>query len=481
MEFPSLNGFALCSQSFTPDSMEVALFDEDTRRVVTVAWDGPVVPRDDDPEYYIPLEKAADALRRHIDDLPPDVVRIQVDESSGDLLSVCTDRARDVSRGTDHFLLEDYQLPPSIAAKTVLRSELAELSRLHHEVDLVSYRSPSSPCSGGKGGSGSEDRPVVFKYNIDCALPLWRDIQILARQPPSLGTHIPLVDRLVLDETTRSRVVGFTMRHIASKSLKDSQPPRFKLKWLRQLTSVVDVLNLRHGIIHQDIADRNLLVDPETDSIALIDFNVACRVGVKSSGRYAENEYPGADDVKGVMVFLYRLITQDPADELFRVSLVDERDIRDPARWVKHPSVELDAGVEDFYFELMAWVRQRRRDRGAMKHYTEAPGPLDWPRAPFDRGRMEYVIGGRHVQGVPYLDWRRPPSSKVDPARCLLATGRYADEEPDQEGSASSGHGGCTEPDAAARVTAGKPSRRKGPRAPPRRSRRARGQTPFDV
>lgn len=36
---------------------------------------------------------------------------------------------------------------------------------------------------------------------------------------------------------------------------------------------LVDHLSLEMGIMHQDIAPRNLLVDPETDKIILIDFN----------------------------------------------------------------------------------------------------------------------------------------------------------------------------------------------------------------
>ncbi|CAG8285577.1 unnamed protein product [Penicillium nalgiovense] len=47
----------------------------------------------------------------------------------------------------------------------------------------------------------------------------------------------------------------------------------FRFEWLQQLTQLVDFLNLELGIIHQDIAPRNLLVDPETDKIILFDFD----------------------------------------------------------------------------------------------------------------------------------------------------------------------------------------------------------------
>jgi hypothetical protein len=64
-----------------------------------------------------------------------------------------------------------------------------------------------------------------------------------------------------------------------------------------------------------------------------------------------------------------------------------------------------------------------------MAHYSEAPEPLDWPDLP-DRARdMSGVIGGRRSKGRPYLEWKRPASSRLDLGRRLLATGRYADEE----------------------------------------------------
>ncbi|KAI0476965.1 hypothetical protein F4859DRAFT_514297 [Xylaria cf. heliscus] len=46
------------------------------------------------------------------------------------------------------------------------------------------------------------------------------------------------------------------------------------------LIQVVDLLNLRCGIVHQDIASRNLPVDDSTDSIKPFDFNFAARTGL---------------------------------------------------------------------------------------------------------------------------------------------------------------------------------------------------------
>jgi hypothetical protein len=269
---------------------------------------------------------------------------------------------------------------------------------------------------------------------------MWKEIQMLARLPPH--PNLVLLDRLVLDEAAMTQVVGFTMRYIPGKTL-EAHRPRFKLKWLRQLMQTVDDLNLKHGIIHQDVVDRNLIIDPDTDSIMLMDFNVAHRAGVgptKCRGTAEEAKWAGRDDVKGVLVFLYEYITRDPAltaqAGVYDLDKVDERPFIDPAKWVKHPSVELDDDVAEFYFELMAWVRRRRAaggdDDSQLTHYTEAPEPLEWPsvKEVQDQGRCKpYPVAARRSAGLPYLSWRRPPASKLDRTRRLLATGRYAGEE----------------------------------------------------
>lgn len=105
-------------------------------------------------------------------------------------------------------------------------------------------------------------------------------------------------------------VVGFTLPYINGSSLQNPNL-RFKLKWLLQLMGIVDEQNLKHGILHQDIARRNLLIDPSTDSIILIDFNLATRVGVKKNAYWgSEGEMDWGDDVRAVMFFLYRYITR---------------------------------------------------------------------------------------------------------------------------------------------------------------------------
>lgn len=83
-----------------------------------------------------------------------------------------------------------------------------------------------------------------------------------------------------------------------------------------------------------------------------------------------------------------------------------------------------------FYLDLMDWVRRRRAAMPLM-HYTEAPEQLDWPDVleVIKRQQMQYTLAARISEGIPFLNWKRPSKSSLDPKRQLLATGRYADED----------------------------------------------------
>jgi hypothetical protein len=414
---PEVSRFNLVGQSNNQNASlhKAEFYDCETRRPVYVRLQiGPgIVYPNADAEFDAHGEKAMAALTEHLDNLPLETGEIEVDETGG-LLSFSTDPAKSApGRRTNYPLLEQFQLPRAVAVKTVLRSELIETRRFIIGADMVSY-SPLPTTTPTRPDKGR----YVFKYSVSTFVSRWKEIQISARLPRH--PNMVLLDRLVLDETTKSHVVGFTMRYIPNGTLVERRP--FKLKWLQQLMQAVDDLNLRHGIIHQDIADRNLMIDPETDAIVMIDFDNAYRVGLtRGSSPFSEGEWHGRDDVKGVLIFLYEYITRDPALKPYALHFCNEKDFWEPAKWIKHPDVDLDNDVAEFYFELMAWVRRRRASK-QLAHHTEAPQHLEWPEwCPTKRA-------GPNV-GLPYLEWRRPCPSKVDPDRRLLATGRYADEE----------------------------------------------------
>ncbi|KAL5339675.1 hypothetical protein BJX70DRAFT_407981 [Aspergillus crustosus] len=181
---------------------------------------------------------------------------ITVDDD-GLLTGVSTD-----PEGDDTFFIG--YLPLSICQSladcpTIRFSQLRELDRLGPGVDLISYN----------------DQRIAFKFSplgIPRRLQMsWKEINLLSKLPPH--PNIIPFDHIVLE---------------------DVEP---------RLTQVVDFLNLELGIMHQDIAPRNLLVDPETDKIIPFDFDWA------ANGK--EGLLDSRDDVSGVVFTLYEIITND--------------------------------------------------------------------------------------------------------------------------------------------------------------------------
>ncbi|KAF5554527.1 serine threonine kinase [Fusarium mexicanum] len=159
----------------------------------------------------------------------------------------------------------------------------------------------------------------------------WKEMNLWMRLP-----HHPNIvpfDRVVVDEL-EGHLVGFTSNYVAGHNLEGNKSRVFKLKWLQQLIHVVDVLNLEHGIAHQYIAARNLLINEPEDAIMLFDFNFAARISCLSPGE-GESYIEDRNDVKGVIFTIYEIITQD--NSLRSVSHEDENLSNLKSKWVKHP------------------------------------------------------------------------------------------------------------------------------------------------
>jgi hypothetical protein len=237
----------------------------------------------------------------------------------------------------------------------------------------------------------------------------------------------------VLDEL-HGHVVGFTSLYIPGGTLSENKSRVFKLEWLRQLTCVIDDLNLKYGIAHQDVSARNLVIDPKTNSLLLFDFNYSGRIGGIGYGK-------DRNDVKGVIFTLYEVITRDTH---FREAPYYEQnpaDVQGLEEWVQHPDVRLDCSVSECRLVLNNWVDKRRNGR-QISHYTEAPEYIDWPDFPappptdtvFEDGQgnstvvtgvvLNYMRRDEREKGIAVLNWERPAEIKLGNGSRVLASGQ---------------------------------------------------------
>ncbi|KAI1461297.1 hypothetical protein F4805DRAFT_413543 [Annulohypoxylon moriforme] len=399
-------GGALCPNG--PSTWYVT--DWDQRRTVSVTMDGEV---EDD-------NIAIEHFRLHGNQLSPGIYEINV-SNTGEIISTSTDPEDDQNFCVHYPFLHEMSLPEGI--QTVRRDELEELDRLGPMTDLVAY----PPCAGGTA------KKVVFKYHFvfQRAEMTWIEMNLWMRLP-----HHPNIvpfDRIVVDEL-EGRVVGFTNLYVPGGTLEENKSRVFRLEWLRQLIKVVDDLNLRYSIAHQDIAPRNLLVDGSTDSIKLFDFNFASRIHHKSILGDREHYDKARNDVKGVIFTIYEIITRDDS---LRRKRHEEQNLDDIRReWVKHPEVKLDHPVTSYQLMLQEWEKQRARD-----HLGDCPEPINWPtrpKPPKKTSTTKDPWGKLHVntwdavserrqdvrdRGGKVLTWERPPQRLIDSGTRVLSTG----------------------------------------------------------
>ncbi|OAQ62976.1 protein kinase-like protein [Pochonia chlamydosporia 170] len=374
--------------------------DWDQRRLVSVMMD----------EEQEEEDEARGHLLKYINDLPPDVHQIHV-SPTGELISVSNDPKDDPTYFPYYPPLSEVQNPNN--APVVSRADLYELDRLGPMVDLVIC--PRSEPT----------RQLVFKYyfHIQRLRFIWHEMNLWMRLPKH--PHIVPFDKIVVDEL-EGRLVGFTTLYIPGGTLEENTSRMFKLKWLHQLTSVVDELNLNLGIAHQDVAARNLVIDETTDSLMIFDFNFSARIG-KPECEEVRN------DIKGVLFTMYEIITRH--DDLRRVRH-EEQDasVIEQAEWVKHPDVLLDHPVSEFRKVLTEWCQKRKNGEKAGVH-TDTPNFVDWPPlpdAPLSGIEFRLTDGTTRTEfwkrdmwrrselrekGKTILNWQRRAQVKLEPRR----------------------------------------------------------------
>ncbi|KAJ5223263.1 hypothetical protein N7468_007805 [Penicillium chermesinum] len=356
---------------------------------------------------FLPDEDVEIPVSAHFADyLSPHVRAITVDDD-GLLAGVSTDPEEDDTLFVAYLPFSS--LESLTDCRTIQYSKLHELDRLSPGVDLSLY----------KDEFGIPQK-VAFKFN-PLAKPLrlqmaWDELNLFKRLPPH--PNIVPFDRVVLEDV-ESRVIGFTTKYIPAENLADPKVP-FRFEWLQQLTQLVDFLNLELGIMHQDIAPRNLLIDPDTQKILLFDFDRA------ACGKRRLME--GRDDINGVVFTLYELITNDT--HLTSIPHWDRNIdmVQSMPEWTCNR--ELDSDVSKFRNFLNEWVATRKLD-GDMERYLNAPSRLTWPdlpRAPdydvpYEMGQTSdgkpiWTTGPRFrrtamEKGQYCFRWERPPQSRA--------------------------------------------------------------------
>lgn len=337
-------------------------------------------------------------LSKHIDTLDPNVRSVDF-SLDGTLLSTSTELPPLIGENTKIWypIFSRASIPEGV--KTVLWSDLTELDRLGPNVDMVSYKDTTAV-----NGIGQREVAVKYYFLSQFIQRIWAEMNIVMRLPPH--PNIMPLDSLVL-ESPQGRIVGFTTPYIHGGNLDTDNSRVFKLKWLRQLTQAVDDLNLKYGIMHQDIAARNLLVNSTTDDVVLFDFNFSIRVGY-----FPEPE--ARHDVKGVIFTLYEIITRDEHFRKVRSQEQDPEDVQQMDEWVKHPQVLLDHPVSEYRSVLNDWVSRRRHGK-QVNYYTEAPDHIDWPN--ITQGRNGWSIGHADCgyEEPAIINWARPIRNKSSP------------------------------------------------------------------
>ncbi|EFR02200.1 serine/threonine protein kinase [Nannizzia gypsea CBS 118893] len=241
---------------------------------------------------------------------------------------------------------------------------------------------------------------------------VWRELHILKALREN-RRFIPF-HRIVLDEVTHN-ILGFTSQYIAGGTLEHYRGT-FYFRWLKQLTDDVDDLNLRYGIMHQDLAPRNILIDPATQDLLVFDFDRSGQIGGRDASK-------GCDDVDALAFTIYETLT---LDESFRERPPWEQDVghvESMTEWRLQLPLEDGVDISVYRGFIAKWANERRTTR-TIKHFSEASEPVSWPeyaelemievpdeeyrtRMSFRRKRKDVESAGGYV-----TRWERPPQQK---------------------------------------------------------------------
>lgn len=238
----------------------------------------------------------------------------------------------------------------------LVRSKLKELDRLHVCTDL-------SQCT-------EDNKLVVFKYTIirQRLKNVWDELHIL--KALRANEHFVPFHRVVVDDFS-NKILGFTSEYIGGGNL-ETYNKTFYFHWLKQLTDAVDVLNLHFGVMHQDVAPRNILIDPSTNNLKLFDFDRSALIG-------SEKQQPWRNDVDGLVFTIYEALTKD---DHYRCVPHHEQKVSEVeclSEWdIKLPLEDGRGGIKAYRDAISQWAIGRRTE-SVITHYSQASNPISWP------------------------------------------------------------------------------------------------------
>lgn len=326
------------------------IFDWDQRRWIGLQGDEDLIGKDED---------AVRLLKKVYNQVSADVVEIRLSDRDT-VEETSTELEDDPSQFVHYprFPVEESDLNEQAILR---RSQIKEIDRLGRCVDLAEYSVPGAV------------KKVVFKYQL---IPhhlekVWTEAHIMHALQGR--TSIVSFDRFVVDDED-FRLLGYTSNYVPGDTLRDNPYRPFCLSWLEQLTQVVDELNLKCGIYHQDIAPCNLMIDAQTNNLILLDFDKAIQIG-------AGKEVANFNDIDGVIFSIYEILTFDTKYQKIDYWDLDVSEVENMIEWPVKAELEPDLDVTTIRQCLNEWV-SRRRNAPKLKHYTEASEPLEIPPRP---------------------------------------------------------------------------------------------------
>ncbi|KAL1880126.1 hypothetical protein Daus18300_001489 [Diaporthe australafricana] len=421
---------AYTSDSFPGGPTTWQTIDWDQRRYISTSVPEEVDMSDGGEEVE---ERVIQALAEFVDQLDADVNLVNL-SIEGNFISTSSDSIHDSAVVPLYcpidMIPEEYR-----SGRLISRADLVEVDRLSQCVDLITYRTQP----------GSR---AVFKYQFhhDQALRNWHEFNCWLRLSASGHPNIVPMDRIVTDyEDVPDHgpvevIVGFTSVFVPGGTVEDNPSRIFKLKYLEQLITVVDDLNLKFGIVHQDLAPRNLLIDPVTDTLQLFDFSCAGRLGWKGAtenNALFSNSGSFRPDLKGMVATVYEVITRDTelAEQVLMgadIATIQEK------KWVKHPGVSLDKDVAHYRQALQRWLQRRAQPENLISHYTQAPSYIEWPQSwrpeiplldpegnPVGEAGPSSCVprAALRALGLKFVEWERPAHNKIPRGFQVLGNG----------------------------------------------------------